>query len=432
MVAELRFLRQARLEKKIGGEIKLFPPPTYHGELDDWSWRLKRYVGLCKPLAKTMMDEIETNAQKVVTDSLCEAYDVQQTGTQNNQLSMFAKAKQLAYMLAEITDGAARAIVRNEDTENGFEIWRRLFNQFSLPSRARATNLLNEILAFRLRQDHLESDLSDFIILKNRHEKTTGVPLDNDLLITLIMQKTTGSLRQHLRLNVRNINTFIEALEIVYSYIKSRHLVVPSRNDGPVDMDIGALKGRKGYGKGKRKGKGGMYKGKGRGFKGKGMFKGKGKSKGFKGKKGKGMKGQGKGQGCLVCGDPNHWSKECPKGKGRMSALTEEEGQQEGNQEKWSQDAEWYGDEWDECDWSQDWIGSLDDWSGDWSWSEDDWSYWSDDWPWGSQDWWSAEQPSAGASSGSQSTANFPQDPTKSVAAVTVETQDQNAARPSR
>ena len=87
--------------------------------------------------------------------------------------------------------------------------------------------------------------MSDFIILKNRHEKTTGAPLDNDLLITLIMQKTTGPLQQHLRLNVRNITTFTEALEIVYSYIKSRHLVVPSRNDGPVDMDIGELKGRK-------------------------------------------------------------------------------------------------------------------------------------------------------------------------------------------
>ena len=60
------------------------------------------------------------------------------------------------------------------------------------------------------------------------------------------------------------------------------------------------------------------------------------------------MKGKGKGQGCFICGDPNHWSKECPKGKGRMSALTEEEGQQEGNQE------EWYGDEWDDYDWSQD------------------------------------------------------------------------------
>ena len=171
-----------------------------------------------------------------------------------------------------------------------------MYNQFSLPTRARATNLLNEIIALRLRSDHLENDLSDFIILKNRHEKTTGVPLDNDLLITLIMQKTSGPLQQHLRLNVRNISTFTEALEIVYSYIKSRHLVVPSRNDGPVDMDIFALKGRKGY---KGKGKG-MHKGKGKGFgfKGKGMYKGKGKgkSKGFKGKKGgKGMKRKGKG-----------------------------------------------------------------------------------------------------------------------------------------
>ena len=46
----------------IGGEIKLFPPPTYHGELDkwdDWSWQLKRYVGLYKPLAKLLMDEVE-------------------------------------------------------------------------------------------------------------------------------------------------------------------------------------------------------------------------------------------------------------------------------------------------------------------------------------------------------------------------------------
>ena len=53
------------------------------------------------------MDEIELNAQKVVTDGLCEAYDVQQTTTQNNQLSLFSK--QLAYMLAQITDGAAES-----------------------------------------------------------------------------------------------------------------------------------------------------------------------------------------------------------------------------------------------------------------------------------------------------------------------------------
>ena len=138
----------------------------------------------------------------------------------------------------------------------------------------------------------------------------------------------------------------------------------------------------------------------------------------------------------FICGDPNHWSKECPKGKGRMSALTEEEGQ-EGTQEEWNQDAEWYGDEWMDDEWNYDWIGSLDDWSGDWSWSVDDWGYWSDDWSWSSQDWWSAEQPSASALSGTAGTATVPQDsaksePSSSVAAVTVEAQDRNAPRSSR
>ena len=41
-------------------------------------------------------------------------------------------------MLAQIIDGAARPIVRQKDTENDFEIWRRLHKQLSLPERGRA------------------------------------------------------------------------------------------------------------------------------------------------------------------------------------------------------------------------------------------------------------------------------------------------------
>ena len=58
----------------------------------------------------------------------------------------------------------------------------------------RATNLLREIIVFRLRSDHLESDLSEFIILKSRHDKTTGRPLSNDFLVTLLMQKDDWSI----------------------------------------------------------------------------------------------------------------------------------------------------------------------------------------------------------------------------------------------
>ena len=45
---------------------------------------------------------------------------------------------------------------------------------------------------------------------------------------------------------VRNIKTFGEVMEIVSRYLNSRHLTLPSmrNDDGPADMDVGALKGR--------------------------------------------------------------------------------------------------------------------------------------------------------------------------------------------
>ena len=89
---------------------------------------------------KMMMDGGE-GSNSVIDDELCEAFDVRQTRSQNNQPSLFSR--QLPYMLAQITDGAARAIIRNEDPENGFEICRQLHNQFALSERARATSLLN-------------------------------------------------------------------------------------------------------------------------------------------------------------------------------------------------------------------------------------------------------------------------------------------------
>lgn len=87
----------------------------------------------------------------MIDDDLCKAFDMQQARTPNNQLSLFS-----------------RQVVRNEDTQNGFEIWRRPHKQFSLQEKAKATNFLKEIVGFRVRNDHLESDPSEFMMLKNR------------------------------------------------------------------------------------------------------------------------------------------------------------------------------------------------------------------------------------------------------------------------
>ena len=88
---------------------------TELGTWEDWSWQLRRYVRLYKPFAKRMMDDVE-GSQRVNADDLSEAFDVQQTGAQNSELLAFA-SRQLACMLAQITDGTAWAILRNKDTE---------------------------------------------------------------------------------------------------------------------------------------------------------------------------------------------------------------------------------------------------------------------------------------------------------------------------
>ena len=65
----------------------------------------------------------------------------------------------------------------------------------------------------------------------------------------------TGLLQQHLRLHIRSLTTFQQALDIAYAYTKSKHLAVliiaHASSQGSAPMDIGGLKG-----KGKSKGKG--------------------------------------------------------------------------------------------------------------------------------------------------------------------------------
>ena len=193
-------------------------------------------------------------------------------------------SRQLHYLLAQITEGSARLIVRLNEAANGFESWRKLHARFALPDRARGVSLLSQLLKFKLRDAHSESDLTEFLSLKSRHEKATSRPLQDDLLVTMMVNKTQGPLQQHLRLNVGDLTTIDDALEIVKNCYQSRHLAnwkhMSSNHDTPGPMDTGPLKGKgrnKGFGKGfgKRFSKGKERKEE----KGKGKFKGTWKGK---------------------------------------------------------------------------------------------------------------------------------------------------------
>ena len=76
-------------------------------------------------------------------------------------------------------------------------------------------SLLSKLLEHQFRDAHFEADSSEFIVLKNKHEKATGQTLPDDLLVTLMMNKTRGQLQQHLRLQANSLKTFDQVLVIV-------------------------------------------------------------------------------------------------------------------------------------------------------------------------------------------------------------------------
>ena len=166
-------------------------------------------------------------------------------------------SRQLHYLLAQLTTDSARLVVRGNVELNGFESWRLLGMRFSLPRTAPDISLLTKVLEFSFRPDHFEQDYSsEWETLKARYEKQTGAALPDNILVATLLNRTTGLLQQHLKLNVRTMDSY--------------DTILPVEVETLPPMDVGALwrkggrskmgphwKGGKGIGK--------LMKGKGRG-----------------------------------------------------------------------------------------------------------------------------------------------------------------------
>ena len=97
--------------------------------------------------------------------------------------------------------------------------------------------------------------------------------LPDGVLVATLLNKTTGALQQHLRLNAQTLATYAQVREVILEYHRSRLLMNPvaqtSANatfagGASAPMDIGALAAALWKGKGKGKGKKGKGKGKGK------------------------------------------------------------------------------------------------------------------------------------------------------------------------
>ena len=100
---------------------------------------------------------------------------------------------------------------------NGFESWRLLARRFSLPGTALDISLLTRVLEFKFRTEQFEQDFSEWETLKARYERQSGTAL-HSILVATLLNKTSGTLQQHLRLNVRSLDTYETVRNVITAY----------------------------------------------------------------------------------------------------------------------------------------------------------------------------------------------------------------------
>ena len=176
-------------------EVSLTPPLPFGGELEnweDWSWQFQLYIEIHHPIALKVMVTIEESGEPLSNCTLGSFVDEEHTIEDLLDLS-----KRLHYLLVQVTIGTALDTVRSIDKGNGFEAWRLLHEMFSL-RRVRGIELLNCLVNHEFREDHIEDDLSAFILLVRKYEEAIGS-------IALLVNKTEVTLKGFLRFRQSSI-----------------------------------------------------------------------------------------------------------------------------------------------------------------------------------------------------------------------------------
>ena len=120
------------------------------------------------------------------------------------------------------------------------------------------------MLEFKFGTEQFEQDLSEWETLKTRYETQAETALPDSILVTTLLSRTAGTLRQHLKMNLRLLDTYDIARNVVTEYHQSRHVTgFESLSDtGHAPMEIGSMRQGKGMKGGSSKGP--HWKGKGR------------------------------------------------------------------------------------------------------------------------------------------------------------------------
>lgn len=163
--------------------------------------------------------------------------------------------------LTSFTTGDANKIVRNVGPGRGMEAWRRLHAEYDPTSSIRRVGILGQVQnpAKCEKVDELGKALENWLEKKRQYESfcdESGSPcrVSNDSLIAAMYKIMPKSLEESLMLRSDEFDSFDVLFDRLVAYAGTKHSISMKdsapKQKGPDDMDIDALGGKKGVGKG--------------------------------------------------------------------------------------------------------------------------------------------------------------------------------------
>ena len=109
-------------------------------------------MNMMEPTLAPYMEQVQDMPLELTDEDLVEKSNAELTKAR------VTFSRKLHYFLALITEDAAKLVVRQNTSTNGFETWRLLSQKFTLPGTTRDVGLLSQILGFSFSDGDFQKD----------------------------------------------------------------------------------------------------------------------------------------------------------------------------------------------------------------------------------------------------------------------------------
>ena len=150
-------------------QLRLPPPEKYNGTVElweDWSWNFISYMSMHYLEADDLMNRILRSVEEGTDTPITDADLARASEPAADTLARKEFSRKRHYMLCMVTTDSARLVIKQAESTNGLETWRRLAKQFQLPGATRHVGLLTRILEPTFNESTFESDFQKFEVFQ--------------------------------------------------------------------------------------------------------------------------------------------------------------------------------------------------------------------------------------------------------------------------